>query len=215
MWSGSSSSSSSGTDMSNIDPANMTSAQRDTVMESVKAQVALVQAQELIQVCSFVRLSLMFIVCLVQRLSDKCIRKCIQKPGTSLDKYDKVGGVLLGWLNEAAVECIAAMSELVRGSFRRDVVGCVADISAATAKRGGRRWHGRWLQLEKRSSTHSPWLEFFTSILCVLKSEFFVRLTMEIASYARESSQRSTYTAKTSWPDRGSLERCIQSSQGR
>ena len=60
-------------DTAAVDPANMTSGQREALMDNVKQQIAIANAQELIQ-----------------RLSDKCVRKCLQKPGQSLDKYEKV-----------------------------------------------------------------------------------------------------------------------------
>ncbi|CAB4012949.1 mitochondrial import inner membrane translocase subunit Tim13-like [Paramuricea clavata] len=46
----------------------LSSAQRDQLLEQVKQQVALASAQELIQ-----------------KMSDKCFKKCVYKPGTSLD----------------------------------------------------------------------------------------------------------------------------------
>lgn len=50
-----------------IDPA-----QREQLMDSVKQQVALANAQEILQ-----------------RMSEKCFKKCITRPGSSLDNSEQ------------------------------------------------------------------------------------------------------------------------------
>jgi len=48
------------------------SAQKEQLMEQVKAQIAVANAQELLQ-----------------KMSDKCFRKCVSKPGSSLDNSEQ------------------------------------------------------------------------------------------------------------------------------
>ncbi|CAG0888924.1 unnamed protein product [Darwinula stevensoni] len=50
----------------------LSGSQRDEIMDQVKQQIAIANAQELLQ-----------------RMSDKCFKKCISKPGTSLDSYEQ------------------------------------------------------------------------------------------------------------------------------
>lgn len=46
--------------------------QKDQMMEQVKAQIAVANAQELLQ-----------------KMTDKCFKKCVTKPGSSLDGSDQ------------------------------------------------------------------------------------------------------------------------------
>ncbi|CAI9715610.1 Hypothetical predicted protein [Octopus vulgaris] len=48
------------------------SSQRDQLMDTVKQQIALANAQEILQ-----------------RMSEKCFKKCIVKPGSSLDNSEQ------------------------------------------------------------------------------------------------------------------------------
>ncbi|XP_038079023.1 mitochondrial import inner membrane translocase subunit Tim13-like [Patiria miniata] len=48
------------------------SAQRGQIMDQVKTQIALANAQELLQ-----------------RMTDKCFKKCVNKPGTTLDSSEQ------------------------------------------------------------------------------------------------------------------------------
>lgn len=50
----------------------LTSVQKEQLLDQVKQQVALASAQELIQ-----------------KMSDKCFKKCVYKPGTSLDSSEQ------------------------------------------------------------------------------------------------------------------------------
>ncbi|XP_028412056.1 mitochondrial import inner membrane translocase subunit Tim13-like [Dendronephthya gigantea] len=50
----------------------LNNAQREQLLDQVKQQVALASAQELIQ-----------------KMSDKCFKKCVNKPGTSLDSSEQ------------------------------------------------------------------------------------------------------------------------------
>uniref|UniRef100_A0A914V7T5 Mitochondrial import inner membrane translocase subunit n=2 Tax=Plectus sambesii TaxID=2011161 RepID=A0A914V7T5_9BILA len=58
--------------LANVDVTNLSPAQRDALMTQVKQQIAMVNAQTLIA-----------------ELSEKCLSKCISKPGTSLDSTEK------------------------------------------------------------------------------------------------------------------------------
>jgi len=50
----------------------MDNAQKEQLMEQVKAQIAVANAQELLQ-----------------KMSDKCFRKCVPKPGSTLDSSEQ------------------------------------------------------------------------------------------------------------------------------
>ncbi|GLG99397.1 Mitochondrial import inner membrane translocase subunit Tim13 [Gryllus bimaculatus] len=50
----------------------LTSAQKDELMEQVKTQIAVANAQELLT-----------------KMTEKCFKKCISKPGTSLDSSEQ------------------------------------------------------------------------------------------------------------------------------
>ncbi|GAB1598097.1 mitochondrial import inner membrane translocase subunit Tim13-B-like [Argonauta hians] len=52
--------------------SSLDSSQRDQLMDSVKQQIALANAQEILQ-----------------RMSEKCFKKCIVKPGSSLDNSEQ------------------------------------------------------------------------------------------------------------------------------
>ncbi|CAK9295092.1 unnamed protein product [Gordionus sp. m RMFG-2023] len=52
--------------------STLTAGQKQDVIEKVRQQIALANAQELIQ-----------------KMSDKCFQKCISKPGASLDNYEQ------------------------------------------------------------------------------------------------------------------------------
>ncbi|CAH0767326.1 unnamed protein product [Bemisia tabaci] len=52
--------------------AQLTGAQRDELMDQVKQQIALANAQELLG-----------------KMTEKCFKKCVQKPGTSLDSSEQ------------------------------------------------------------------------------------------------------------------------------
>ncbi|XP_018356596.1 PREDICTED: mitochondrial import inner membrane translocase subunit Tim13-B [Trachymyrmex septentrionalis] len=53
-------------------PGNLTSLQRDELMQQVKQQIAVANAQELLT-----------------KMTEKCFKKCIGKPGTSLDSSEQ------------------------------------------------------------------------------------------------------------------------------
>lgn len=83
-----------------MDPGQLTGAQRDELMEQVKQQIALANAQELLTVrvssvtCVQVRLEVIgkfkTIFGLLQKMTEKCFKKCVSKPGTSLDSSEQV-----------------------------------------------------------------------------------------------------------------------------
>lgn len=52
--------------------SKMDAAQKEQLMEQVKAQIAVANAQELLQ-----------------KMSDKCFRKCVSKPGSTLDNSEQ------------------------------------------------------------------------------------------------------------------------------
>ena len=51
----------------------LSGAQREEIMDQVKQQIAVANAQELLT-----------------KMSDKCFNKCVSKPGTSLDSSEQV-----------------------------------------------------------------------------------------------------------------------------
>ncbi|XP_078699108.1 mitochondrial import inner membrane translocase subunit Tim13-B-like [Branchiostoma floridae x Branchiostoma belcheri] len=53
-------------------PAGGSGINRDELMDQVKSQIAIANAQELLQ-----------------KMSDKCFKKCVTKPGTSLDNSEQ------------------------------------------------------------------------------------------------------------------------------
>ncbi|KAK9744979.1 Tim10/DDP family zinc finger [Popillia japonica] len=53
-------------------PAGLSSAQKDELMDQVKQQIAVANAQELLT-----------------KMTEKCFKKCISKPGTSLDSSEQ------------------------------------------------------------------------------------------------------------------------------
>ncbi|KAF2881839.1 hypothetical protein ILUMI_24340 [Ignelater luminosus] len=53
-------------------PAGLSSTQKDELMDQVKQQIAVANAQELLT-----------------KMTEKCFKKCITKPGTSLDSSEQ------------------------------------------------------------------------------------------------------------------------------
>ncbi|EEB19374.1 mitochondrial import inner membrane translocase subunit TIM13, putative [Pediculus humanus corporis] len=58
--------------MDALGTGQLTGSQKDELMEQVKQQLAVVNAQELLT-----------------KMTEKCFKKCIDKPGTSLDSYEQ------------------------------------------------------------------------------------------------------------------------------
>ncbi|XP_029165995.1 mitochondrial import inner membrane translocase subunit Tim13-like [Nylanderia fulva] len=58
--------------MDALAPGNLTGSQREELMQQVKHQMAIANAQELLT-----------------RITEKCFKKCISKPGTSLDTSEQ------------------------------------------------------------------------------------------------------------------------------
>ncbi|CAL1677648.1 unnamed protein product [Lasius platythorax] len=58
--------------MDALTPGNLTGSQREELMQQVKHQMAIANAQELLT-----------------RITEKCFKKCISKPGTSLDTSEQ------------------------------------------------------------------------------------------------------------------------------
>ncbi|KAK2588041.1 hypothetical protein KPH14_004111 [Odynerus spinipes] len=58
--------------MDSISSGSLTGAQRDEFMEQVKQQIAVANAQELLT-----------------KMTEKCFKKCVIKPGTSLDSTEQ------------------------------------------------------------------------------------------------------------------------------
>lgn len=75
---------------------NLSSAQKDELMSQVKQQIALANAQELLTVGFGVRgvvwidVLLKFWFDSFQKMTEKCFKKCISKPGTELDSSEQV-----------------------------------------------------------------------------------------------------------------------------
>lgn len=69
--------------------------QKDELMDQVKQQIAVANAQELLQVridqtklcCAW---EILPISHFLQKMTEKCFKKCINKPGTSLDNSEQV-----------------------------------------------------------------------------------------------------------------------------
>lgn len=57
---------------SDLPSSKLDSSQKEKLMEQVKAQIAVANFQEILQ-----------------KMSDKCFKKCIAKPGTSLDNSEQ------------------------------------------------------------------------------------------------------------------------------
>ena len=72
----------------------MTGAQREELIEQVKQQIAIATAQELLTVFLkkyskfYHKVSSFFLN--LQKISEKCFKKCIIKPGSSLDSSEQV-----------------------------------------------------------------------------------------------------------------------------
>ncbi|KAL0113387.1 hypothetical protein PUN28_012510 [Cardiocondyla obscurior] len=58
--------------MDSLAAGNLTGSQRDELMQQVKQQIAVANAQELLT-----------------KMTEKCFKKCIGKPGTSLDSSEQ------------------------------------------------------------------------------------------------------------------------------
>lgn len=58
--------------MDGLPPSKLTGAQKEELMDQVKQQIAVANAQELLQ-----------------KMTEKCFKKCISKPGTSLDNSEQ------------------------------------------------------------------------------------------------------------------------------
>ncbi|KYM76737.1 PREDICTED: mitochondrial import inner membrane translocase subunit Tim13-B [Atta cephalotes] len=58
--------------MDSLAVGNLTGSQRDELMQQVKQQIAVANAQELLT-----------------KMTEKCFKKCIGKPGTSLDSSEQ------------------------------------------------------------------------------------------------------------------------------
>ncbi|XP_018366731.1 PREDICTED: mitochondrial import inner membrane translocase subunit Tim13 [Trachymyrmex cornetzi] len=58
--------------MDSLATGNLTGLQRDELMQQVKQQIAVANAQELLT-----------------KMTEKCFKKCIGKPGTSLDSSEQ------------------------------------------------------------------------------------------------------------------------------
>ncbi|XP_015589436.1 mitochondrial import inner membrane translocase subunit Tim13 [Cephus cinctus] len=58
--------------MDSLQAGNLSGIQKDEIMEQVKQQIAVANAQELLT-----------------KMTEKCFKKCISKPGTSLDSSEQ------------------------------------------------------------------------------------------------------------------------------
>ncbi|XP_076646076.1 mitochondrial import inner membrane translocase subunit Tim13-B [Halictus rubicundus] len=58
--------------LSSLPSDSLTSSQRDELMDQIKQQIAVANAQELLT-----------------KMTEKCFKKCINKPGTSLDNSEQ------------------------------------------------------------------------------------------------------------------------------
>lgn len=83
---------------------NLTAAQKDQLMTEVKQQMAVANAQELLTVCALAisRSRIQLFICSstkcfiqfvshhLQKITEKCFKKCVGKPGTSLGNSEQV-----------------------------------------------------------------------------------------------------------------------------
>ncbi|XP_012263626.1 mitochondrial import inner membrane translocase subunit Tim13-B [Athalia rosae] len=58
--------------MESLQSGNLSMSQKDEIMEQVKQQIAVANAQELLT-----------------KMTEKCFKKCVLKPGTSLDSSEQ------------------------------------------------------------------------------------------------------------------------------
>jgi mitochondrial import inner membrane translocase subunit TIM13 len=74
---------------------NLNASQKDELMDTVKQQIAVANAQELLTVMllakshfciTFLQVSILYL----QKMTEKCFKKCIGKPGTVLDSSEQV-----------------------------------------------------------------------------------------------------------------------------
>ncbi len=76
-----------------LDTQKMDPNQRQQIMASVQQQLALQNAQELLQV-KIIWMKIFFFnlkrFLLLKKLSDKCFKSCVQKPGSSLSSSEQV-----------------------------------------------------------------------------------------------------------------------------
>lgn len=75
--------------------ANLTSTQKDELMDQVKQQIAIANTQEIITVSCVLLLTHYIIafffldLLLLQKITEKCFKKCIGKPGSEIDSSEQ------------------------------------------------------------------------------------------------------------------------------
>jgi len=87
--------------MDTLTAGNLSGSQRDELMQQVKQQIAVANAQELLTVSlhdvffplptahlSWLNVTSFYVY--LQKMTEKCFKKCIGKPGTSLDSSEQV-----------------------------------------------------------------------------------------------------------------------------
>lgn len=72
-------------------------AQKDAVVNAIRAEINLATAQELITVCIFVMHRTIYLMHMTQKTSEKCFAKCIPKPGVSLTSSEEVRSSISFW----------------------------------------------------------------------------------------------------------------------
>lgn len=83
--------------MEGLDPAKLSSIDKSKLMEQVQQEIAVANAQELITVSFIIYFCLFFIKNLtlfinlyLQKMTEKCFKKCVSKPGSALDNSEQV-----------------------------------------------------------------------------------------------------------------------------
>lgn len=85
--------------MDALGTGNLSGSQRDELMQQVKQQIAVANAQELLTVpdmCTIIGpgwLNVHVFYAYLQKMTEKCFKKCIGKPGTSLDSSEQASVV--------------------------------------------------------------------------------------------------------------------------
>jgi hypothetical protein len=73
-----------------LDTQKLDTNQRQQIMASVQQQLAIQNAQELLQVKLNKKYLFFVKLFYLKRLSDKCFKACVQKPGSTLSSSEQV-----------------------------------------------------------------------------------------------------------------------------
>lgn len=140
-------------DLSNASVGNLTATQRDQLMSEVKQQLAVANAQELLTVSknefstnSTVRQINAISSFILQKITEKCFKKCVNKPGTSLGSSEQVNSSshnsVPNYFKRSTFFFLrwTEMHSDVYGSFHGLLEFNFSRIYAKNTKRTGRWW---------------------------------------------------------------------------